>query len=123
MVPIVAFDSQIMIWVVIPALKGSAARRAKVALWFIVLFQLAPRLYPLYQQIGESLGRVAETALSGAAYNLLLYMLISHVGFLWTYLPLFQLKLWQSTVFSKKQTLLLIQLAFTGFDAQTTMIF
>ena len=81
-----------MIWAVIPALIGSAARRAKVALWFIILFQLAPRLYPLFQQIGKSSGRIAETAWSGAAYNLLLYILISHVRFLQTHLNLFQSK-------------------------------
>lgn len=68
---------QIIIWVVIPALAGTTADNTKNALRLIILIQLIPRMYPLTQS-GKSAGFVPETAWTGAAYNLLLYMLISH---------------------------------------------
>lgn len=69
---------QIFIWLVIPALHGTTADNTKTALRFIILIQLIPRIYPLTRQIGKSYEMVTETAWGGAAYNLLLYMLISH---------------------------------------------
>lgn len=69
---------QIFIWLVIPALQGTTADNTKNALRFIILIQLIPRIYPLTQQLGKSYRMVTETAWGGAAYNLLLYMLISH---------------------------------------------
>ncbi|MCO5576389.1 hypothetical protein L7F22_030199 [Adiantum nelumboides] len=70
---------QMFIWVIVPALKGTAADNTKTALRFIILIQLIPRIYPLTQQLGKSTSKVhKETAWGGAAYNLLLYMLISH---------------------------------------------
>lgn len=48
----------------------------------IVLLQYVPRLYlifPLSSQIIKATGVVTKTAWAGAAYNLLLYMLASHV--------------------------------------------
>jgi len=38
------------------------------------------RIRPLYLQITRSAGVITETARAGAAFNLLLYMLASHVS-------------------------------------------
>ncbi|CAN1171872.1 Protein CNGC15c [Linum perenne] len=54
----------------------------KNVLRFIIIFQYLPRLYlifPLSSQIVKATGFVTETAWAGAAYNLMLYMLASHV--------------------------------------------
>lgn len=69
---------QIIIWAVIPALKGTPADNTKNALRLIILLQYGPRLYPLAQQLVRSTGTVTETAWAGAALNLLIYMLFSH---------------------------------------------
>lgn len=53
------------------------------ALALIVLLQYIPRLYlifPLMSQIIKATGLVTKTAWAGAVYNLLLYMLASHVS-------------------------------------------
>ncbi|CAK9330198.1 unnamed protein product [Citrullus colocynthis] len=73
---------QIVIWFVIPALKNPSAAHANHTLAFIVLIQYAPRLFvifPLNRQINKTTGAIAKTAWAGAAYNLLLYLLASHV--------------------------------------------
>ncbi|KAE8700827.1 putative cyclic nucleotide-gated ion channel 16 [Hibiscus syriacus] len=54
----------------------------KNVLRFIIIFQYLPRLFlifPLSSQIVKATGVVTETAWAGAAYNLILYMLASHV--------------------------------------------
>lgn len=59
----------------------------KNVLRFIIIFQYIPRLYlvfPLSSQIVKATGVVTETAWAGAAYNLMLYMLASHVSDLLT---------------------------------------
>ncbi|BBN13239.1 cyclic nucleotide gated channel, plant [Marchantia polymorpha subsp. ruderalis] len=73
---------QVVIWVFIPLLKGTTAANTKNALRFIVFIQYLPRLFrifPLTSQMVKTTGIVMETAWAGAAYNLLLYMLASHV--------------------------------------------
>ncbi|KAL4182031.1 hypothetical protein AMTRI_Chr12g240440 [Amborella trichopoda] len=73
---------QIVIWFLVPAVKHSKANSTNNALTLIVLFQYIPRLYlifPLNDQIVKATGVVTKTAWAGAAYNLLLYMLASHV--------------------------------------------
>ncbi|KAL6345740.1 hypothetical protein AAG906_017484 [Vitis piasezkii] len=73
---------QIVIWFVIPAIRSSHADHTNNALVLIVLLQYVPRLYlifPLSSQIIKATGVVTKTAWAGAAYNLLLYMLASHV--------------------------------------------
>nr|XP_004292874.2 PREDICTED: probable cyclic nucleotide-gated ion channel 14 [Fragaria vesca subsp. vesca] len=73
---------QIVIWFIIPAVKNSTAGHANHALVLIVLLQYVPRLYlifPLSSQIIKATGVVTKTAWAGAAYNLVLYMLASHV--------------------------------------------
>lgn len=73
---------QIVIWLVLPRQSGSTATSGNNVLRFITIFQYLPRLfmiYPLTSQIVKETGLVTETAWAGAAYNLLLYMLASHV--------------------------------------------
>ncbi|PIA37341.1 hypothetical protein AQUCO_03000141v1 [Aquilegia coerulea] len=73
---------QVLIWAAIPSVLGSTMTNTKNALRFCVIFQYLPRLYlifPLSSQIVKAAGVVTETAWAGAAYNLMLYMLASHV--------------------------------------------
>lgn len=74
---------KLLIWVIIPSLSGSAMANTKNVLRFFIILQYVPRLYlifPLSSQIVEATGVVTETAWAGAAYNLMLYMLASHVS-------------------------------------------
>ncbi|KAA8535474.1 hypothetical protein F0562_030477 [Nyssa sinensis] len=73
---------QIVIWFIIPATRSPQFDHNNNALALIVLLQYVPRLYlifPLSSQIIKTTGVVTKTAWAGAAYNLLLYMLASHV--------------------------------------------
>ncbi|KAG8644603.1 protein CNGC15b [Manihot esculenta] len=73
---------QALIWFVIPNLGGSTMANTKNVLRFIIIFQYLPRLFlilPLSSRIIKANGVVTETAWAGAAYNLMLYMLASHV--------------------------------------------
>lgn len=73
---------QIVVWFIIPATRSSRADQNNNALALIVLLQYIPRLYlifPLSSQIIKATGVVTKTVWAGAAYNLLLYMLASHV--------------------------------------------
>nr|KYP37260.1 putative cyclic nucleotide-gated ion channel 14 [Cajanus cajan] len=73
---------QIVIWFIMPAIRSSHSDHTNNALVLIVLLQYVPRLYlifPLSSQIIKATGVVTKTAWAGAAYNLLLYMLASHV--------------------------------------------
>ncbi|KAK7327704.1 hypothetical protein VNO77_21792 [Canavalia gladiata] len=73
---------QMVIWFIIPATRSPQTDHKNNALALIVLLQYIPRLYlifPLSSQIIKATGVVTKTAWAGAAYNLLLYMLASHV--------------------------------------------
>lgn len=73
---------QVLIWFIIPSTKTFRASHTFNAVELIVLIQYIPRLYlifPLSSQIIKATGVVTKTAWAGAAYNLLLYMLASHV--------------------------------------------
>ncbi|KAI9072915.1 hypothetical protein K1719_045130 [Acacia pycnantha] len=73
---------QVLIWFIIPATRSRLADQNNNALALIVLLQYVPRLYlifPLSSEIIKATGVVTKTAWAGAAYNLLLYMLASHV--------------------------------------------
>ncbi|XP_074561591.1 protein CNGC15b-like isoform X2 [Curcuma longa] len=73
---------QFMIWVVIPSLKDSTVTDSKNFLRFSIIFQYLPRLFlifPLSERIIRMTGVMTENAWAGAAYNLILYMLASHV--------------------------------------------
>lgn len=70
---------QIVIWLIIPATKSHSNN----TLALIVLIQYVPRLFvifPLNNRIIKTTGFIAKTAWAGAAYNLLLFMLASHVS-------------------------------------------
>ncbi|RDX57868.1 Protein CNGC15c, partial [Mucuna pruriens] len=72
---------QVLIWIIIPTLRGSTMANTKNVLRFFIIFQYFPRLlliFPLSSQIVKATGVVTETAWAGAAYNLMLYMLASH---------------------------------------------
>ncbi|XP_052203984.1 cyclic nucleotide-gated ion channel 1 [Diospyros lotus] len=78
---------QVVILVVIPHLGGSRSLNTKNLLKFVVFFQYIPRVlrvYPLYNEVTRTSGILTETAWAGAAFNLFLYMLASHVlGAFW----------------------------------------
>lgn len=98
---------QVLIWFIIPNLRGSTMRNTKNVLRFIIIFQYLPRLFlifPLSQQIINATGVVTETAWAGAAYNLVLFMLASHVlGACWYLLSIErQEACWRSVCNSEK---------------------
>ncbi|CAH9072901.1 unnamed protein product [Cuscuta europaea] len=73
---------QVLRWAVIPTFGGSTMSNIKNILRSCILFQYLPRLYlifPLSSQIVKATGLVTQTAWAGAAYNLMLYMLASHI--------------------------------------------
>lgn len=79
-----AFDSidQMILWFVVPAVNGGVSRHNNNTLSLFVLIQYLPRLFlifPLNARIVKNSGALAKTAWAGAAYNLFLYMLASHV--------------------------------------------
>ena len=76
---------QVVIWIVVPHVSDvvSVNINTKNALRYIVVFQYIPRMlriFPLLSKIINSTGVLLETAWAGAAFNLLLYMLASHVS-------------------------------------------
>ncbi|XAR52235.1 hypothetical protein NMG60_11020192 [Bertholletia excelsa] len=78
---------QTVILLIIPHMGGSVSLNTKNLLKFIVFFQYIPRvvrIYPLYNEVTRTSGILTETAWAGAAFNLFLYMLASHVvGAFW----------------------------------------
>ncbi|KAG2299199.1 hypothetical protein Bca52824_035671 [Brassica carinata] len=78
---------QMVISIIIPHMRDSKSLHTKNMLKFIVFFQYIPRfmrIYPLYKQVTRTSGILTETAWAGAAFNLFLYMLASHVfGAFW----------------------------------------
>lgn len=72
-----------MILVIIPKMSGFKSLNTKNLLKFVVFFQYVPRLLriiPLYREVTRASGILTETAWAGAAFNLFLYMLASHVS-------------------------------------------
>ncbi|KAM2483458.1 hypothetical protein ACFX1W_041088 [Malus domestica] len=78
---------QVVVFVIIPTISGPVPLVAKDLLKFIIVAQYVPRfwrIYPLYQEVTRTSGFMTETAWAGAAVNLLLFMLASHiVGAFW----------------------------------------
>ncbi|KAL1344321.1 cyclic nucleotide-gated ion channel 1-like [Arachis stenosperma] len=78
---------QVVILIIIPKMKGFESLNTKNLLKFVVFFQYVPRflrIIPLYKEVTRSSGILTETAWAGAAFNLFLYMLASHVlGAFW----------------------------------------
>lgn len=98
---------QIVIWFIIPATRNSKANHNNNALALIVLLQYIPRLYlifPLSSELVKATGVVTKTAWAGAAYNLMLYMLASHVlGAAWYLLSIDRhLSCWKSICHDEK---------------------
>ncbi|KAK6250713.1 hypothetical protein SCA6_004718 [Theobroma cacao] len=78
---------QVVILIIIPHMRGLRSLNTKNLLKFVVFFQYVPRffrIYPLYKEVTRTSGILTETAWAGAAFNLFLYMLASHVlGAFW----------------------------------------
>lgn len=77
---------QIVVWRFLLRSKGSDVLATKQALLYIILLQYIPRFFrvlPLTSELKRTAGVFAETAWAGAAYYLLLYMLASHVSYVW----------------------------------------
>ncbi|KAJ0075559.1 putative cyclic nucleotide-gated ion channel 8 [Pistacia vera] len=77
---------QIVVWIFLNR-EGVEVLNTKEALQHIVLFQYIPRFVrflPLISELKKTAGVFAESALVGAAYYLLWYLLMSHIlGALW----------------------------------------
>ncbi|XP_071723312.1 cyclic nucleotide-gated ion channel 18-like [Rutidosis leptorrhynchoides] len=92
---------QILIYIIIPLTRNSRVDHANKSLALFVLIQYVPRIFqifPLQRSIVKTTGVVAKTAWAGAAYNLLLFMLASHVlGATWYLLSIGrQFSCWKS---------------------------
>ncbi|KAK9910203.1 hypothetical protein M0R45_034174 [Rubus argutus] len=79
---------QAVVFIVIPAIKNHPVPlAAKNLLKFVIVCQYVPRLIricPLYKEVTRTSGFLTETAWAAAAFNLVLYMLASHVvGAFW----------------------------------------
>ena len=76
--------TQAVILIIVPKMRGgSTSLNTKNLLKFAVFFQYVPRflrIYPLYKEVTRTSGILTETAWAGAAFNLFLYMLASHVS-------------------------------------------
>ncbi|KAK4593207.1 hypothetical protein RGQ29_017375 [Quercus rubra] len=80
---------QVVSLVIIPKIKSQAPLIVKQRLKFVIFSQYVPRLtrlYPLYMEVKRTSGILTQTAWAGAAYNLFLYMLASHVAGAFWYL-------------------------------------
>lgn len=75
---------QILVWAIIPNLSDSVTSHPRIVLWFTIILQYFLRLaliYPLSSQIVNSSGvMTTEKAWVGAAYNMTLYIMASHVS-------------------------------------------
>ncbi|KAK3026595.1 hypothetical protein RJ639_041615, partial [Escallonia herrerae] len=78
---------QVVVLIISPNVKGNLSRVTKDMLKFVIFCQYVPRfarIYPLYKEVTRTSGIFTETAWAGAAFNLFLYMLASHVvGAFW----------------------------------------
>ncbi|CAN6710807.1 unnamed protein product [Malus baccata var. baccata] len=78
---------QVVVFIVIPTISLPVSLVAKDLMKFVIVAQYVPRfwrIYPLYKEVTRTSGFLTETAWAGAAFNLLLYMLASHiVGAFW----------------------------------------
>ncbi|KAK7267680.1 hypothetical protein RIF29_20358 [Crotalaria pallida] len=73
---------QVLVWAVFPNLKASQMIASRHVLRLVTILQYLLRLYliyPLSSEIVKVNGVMMEKAWAGAAYNLTLYMLASHV--------------------------------------------
>ncbi|KAL2893218.1 Cyclic nucleotide-gated ion channel 1 [Bienertia sinuspersici] len=79
--------AQMAVLVIIPNMASGGPLTSKGLLKSVIFIQYVPRLiriYPLYKELTRTSGIITETEWAGAAFNLLLYMLASHVlGAVW----------------------------------------
>ncbi|KAL3718797.1 hypothetical protein ACJRO7_003843 [Eucalyptus globulus] len=74
---------QMLIWAIIPNISGSTTTKTKNVLLFIIILQYLLRLFlilPLRLEISNAGGGLAKKAWARAAFNLMLYLLASHVS-------------------------------------------
>ena len=77
---------QVVVCVIIFTKKTKAPLIMKQMLKIAIFSQYVPRLsqlYLLYMEVTRTSGILTQTAWAGAAYNLFLYMLASHVSWFW----------------------------------------
>ncbi|KAL6523148.1 hypothetical protein OROHE_016443 [Orobanche hederae] len=78
---------QCVAWGVMPFTRSKTSTNVNHAISLLIILQYIPRLiviFPLNWRIIKNTGVVAKTAWTGAAYNLILYLLASHVlGAVW----------------------------------------
>ncbi|KAJ8748558.1 hypothetical protein K2173_003459 [Erythroxylum novogranatense] len=78
---------QVVVLIILPRLSGPVSLVAKNMLKFVIFNQYVPRLirlHPLSKEVTSTSGILTETAWAGAVFNLLLYMLASHIfGAFW----------------------------------------
>ncbi|XP_004306680.1 PREDICTED: cyclic nucleotide-gated ion channel 1-like [Fragaria vesca subsp. vesca] len=78
---------QVVVFLIVPIIERPVPMTAKNLLTIVIVCQYVPRLiriYPLYKEVTKTSGFLTETAWAAAAFNLLLYMLASHVvGAIW----------------------------------------
>ncbi|KAG9139825.1 hypothetical protein Leryth_027150 [Lithospermum erythrorhizon] len=88
-----ANEEVIVIWSILPRAQDPTAAHQNHSISLVIVVQYIPRLlviFPLNARIIKNTGVVAKNALSGAVYNLGIYMLASHVlGAIW-YLMAFE---------------------------------
>ena len=74
---------EVVRFLIIPSMKTEVPLVMKEMLKSVIFSQYVPRLlriYPLYVEVTRTSGILTQTAWAGAAYNLSLYMLASHVS-------------------------------------------
>ncbi|KAF8045426.1 hypothetical protein N665_4951s0001, partial [Sinapis alba] len=78
---------QVVVLAIVPTMDRPASLVTKELLKWVIFCQYVPRIariYPLFKEVTRTSGLVTETAWAGAALNLFLYMLASHVfGSFW----------------------------------------
>ncbi|CAH2057736.1 unnamed protein product [Thlaspi arvense] len=78
---------QVVVLAIVPRMERPASLVTKELLKWVIFCQYVPRIariYPLFKEVTRTSGLVTETAWAGAALNLFLYMLASHVfGSFW----------------------------------------
>lgn len=78
---------QVVILIVVPSINSPLSLATKDLLKIVIISQYVPRLfriYPLYKEVTRTSGIFTETPWAGAVFNLVLYLLFSHVlGAFW----------------------------------------
>lgn len=74
---------QVVVFLIVPIIERPVPMTAKNLLTIVIVCQYVPRLiriYPLYKEVTKTSGFLTEIAWAATAFNLLLYMLASHVS-------------------------------------------